>query len=684
MEIKIILILLFVHYLQLYIVKPKYNKLYCGIFAWSGKDPKKFNKDKFDKLGIFNIDRGKDSCGVSFDGEVYYGLNTEKLYSKFIVNREIKPLKYPVVIGHTRQASVGNIVNERNAHPFGFGNNSEGNYEFVGCHNGTLYNHKDLASTFKIDTTETVKVQSDHNPNGFYETIRQKIDSEILLEIIYKTKNFKVLSQYNGAAALVFTNTNEPNVIYVWKGASKWYDYTNYDIEEERPLFYYKETKNSLYISSIQESLETIGGIANVNLFTFSQNTVYKITDGDVENAEKILVSRKDQFQKEIVMSYTKKSNSYYNNIANAYGDTTLFDNEPYVERNKNSKIIQLPAANKVYINPNLNCKIKLKDTDNIVPLNIYKECLSKNQNDYLGRVYFNKFRHWQNGHTITGIYTWVNHYGFYKIGEDNFEEAKKTLNRLIGIPFIKNGFVHDTKDLDLTNETVKTFIPFKHLTNVEYSMYYFIQGVKVLTKMDYSTTYSRYRDSHIKKGLNISYIELSEISTHPIIDLAIDSRSDDNQSITLKGKKVEQINSFFTLGSDRTYSIKEGNLTSIKVNNHFEKVLFGSEDFKSVNSLEDLIKLTNKTKEPINNFEAYLKEDGIDYTKNEDYSQIESENDLEVINELIQESSNEIIFGLEDIVDNLEKLNTTDDVEVNKKIQDFKAMKDYMLTLIN
>ena len=166
----------------------------CGIFAWSGKDPKKFNKDKFDKLGIFNIDRGKDSCGVSFDGEVYYGLNTEKLYSKFIVNREIKPLKYPVVIGHTRQASVGNIVNERNAHPFGFGNNSEGNYEFVGCHNGTLYNHKDLASTFKIDTAETIKVQSDHNPNGFYESVRQKIDSEILLEIIYKTKNFKVLS----------------------------------------------------------------------------------------------------------------------------------------------------------------------------------------------------------------------------------------------------------------------------------------------------------------------------------------------------------------------------------------------------------------------------------------------------------------------------------------------------------
>ena len=656
----------------------------CGIFAWSGKDPKKFNKDKFDKLGIFNIDRGKDSCGVSFDGEVYYGLNTEKLYSKFIVNREIKPLKYPVVIGHTRQASVGNIVNERNAHPFGFGNNSEGNYEFVGCHNGTLYNHKDLASTFKIDTAETIKVQSDHNPNGFYESFRQKIDSEILLEIIYKTKNFKVLSQYNGAAALVFTNTNEPNVIYVWKGASKWYDYTNYHIEEERPLFYYKETKNSLYISSIQESLETIGGIANVNLFTFSPNTIYKITDGDVEHAEKTKISRNDAFQKEVIATYGKKSANYYNNLINGYIDETLFDNEPYVEKNKHTKLIQLSTARTVNVNPNLNCKIKLNSTDNIVPLNIYKECLSKNQNEYKGRVYFNKFRHWQNGHTITGIYTWVNNYGFYKIGEDNFEEARKILNKSVGVPFIKNGFVYDTKELDLENNIVKSFIPFKDYSRVEHNMYYFIQGVKVLTKMDYSTTYLRYRDSHIKKGLNISYIELSEIGTHPIIDLSIDSRSDNNQLIVLKGKSVEKLDNFFILGTDREYCIEKGNLKSIKVNKHWDNVLFGSERFKSVDSLEDLIKLTNKTEEPVNNFEAYLKEDGIDYSQNEDNSEIDTEDDSQVINELIEESSNEIIFGIEDIVDNLEKLNTTDNAEVNKKIQDFKAVKDYLITLIS
>lgn len=662
----------------------------CGIFAWSGKDIKKFNKDKFDKLGIFNIERGKDSCGVSFDGEVYYGLNGEKLYSKFIVNREIKPIKYPVVIGHTRQASIGNIVNEKNAHPFGFGTNSEGNYEFIGCHNGTLYNHKDLASSFKIETSETHKVVYEHNAKGFYETVRQKIDSEILLEIIYKTKNFKVLSQYNGAAALVFTNTNEPNVIYVWKGSSKWYDYTNSVMEEERPLFYYKETKNSLYISSIQESLETIGGVANVNLFTFSPNTVYKITDGDVEHAEKTTVSRNNAFQKEIINYTSKKVNSYYPNLNKVYGfNEDIFEDTPYVERSKNSKLVELSSHNKINVNPNLNCKIKLNTTDNILPVNIYRESLSRNQNDYFGRVYFNKFRHWQNGHLITGIYTWINNYGFYKIGEENFEDARKILNKSIGVPFIKNNFVYDTTGLDLDNNVVKSFIPFKHKSNAENSMYYFIQGVKVLTKMDYSTTYARFVDSHIKKNLNISYIELSEIGTHPVIDLAVTSRSDENQSITLKGKKVEKLDNFFILGSERSYCIEKGNLTSIKVNKNYETCYFGSETFRSVNSLEDLIKLTeNKEKESINNFEAYLKEDGIDYSSHEDNSEVNLEDDLQddlqVINELIEESSNEIIFGLEDIVDNLEKLNITDNAEVNKKIQDFKAMKDYMITLIN
>ena len=56
MEVKIILFLLFVKCLQWLLTKPKkHNMLFCGIYGWSGKDPKKFNKDKFDKLEFFQF-----------------------------------------------------------------------------------------------------------------------------------------------------------------------------------------------------------------------------------------------------------------------------------------------------------------------------------------------------------------------------------------------------------------------------------------------------------------------------------------------------------------------------------------------------------------------------------------------------------------------------------------------------
>jgi glucosamine 6-phosphate synthetase-like amidotransferase/phosphosugar isomerase protein len=106
----------------------------CGIFAWSGSKPELFNKSKFDILGIYNDSRGGDSCGVSTDGEIYYGVTTNcKKYSQFLFEKNyLLPNKFPTVIGHTRKSSVGS-VNTENAHPFGFGvNNLNDSYEFVG------------------------------------------------------------------------------------------------------------------------------------------------------------------------------------------------------------------------------------------------------------------------------------------------------------------------------------------------------------------------------------------------------------------------------------------------------------------------------------------------------------------------------------------------------------------------
>ena len=98
----------------------------CGIAAWAGENPKYFNKYKFDILGIFNDSRGGDSCGISTDGEIYYGLTTlDKKYKDFLVEKNyLVPKKIPIVIAHTRKSSVG-VINMHNAHPFGFGINEK-------------------------------------------------------------------------------------------------------------------------------------------------------------------------------------------------------------------------------------------------------------------------------------------------------------------------------------------------------------------------------------------------------------------------------------------------------------------------------------------------------------------------------------------------------------------------------
>ena len=639
----------------------------CGIFAWAGKDPKKFNKDKFDKLGLYNIDRGKDSCGVAFDGEIYYGVNSEKLYSKFIVDREINPVLFPTVIGHTRQASVGNVVNVKNAHPFGFGtNNNNTGYQFIGCHNGTLYNHKELGQMFNVKTFEDEEHASTIAPFNKYNSIRQKIDSEVLLEIIYTKKSFKVLGKYNGAAALVFTDTNEPNVVYVWKGASKFYDYENNKVEEERPLFYYKETKNSLYISSIQESLEAIGGKVNKNLFTFKTNNVYKITDGDVEHAELIPISRVNATQKD--SSYTT-SNNHYKNHTNAYSTHDIYREYDYMKNNKKDVIV-LPAVKEVLNNP--NCKV--------VAPNIYNENLLKTQNEYEGRVYFNKLRYWKNGHLITGIFTWVKNYGFYKIGENSISEAEKTLYSKVGLPFIHDDFVKDPDSSVLEHEEALKFVPFKSYKSIECNIHYFIDGVKVQTALDYSTTYQRYLESHIKIGKRIDFTLLSDCACHPVIDMSIDGKDCKHQGITFKNKLLKERSTFFTLGAEKSYTIEDGNLISYRVNDNLKEAMFGNELFKSIKTVDDL--KTHVVK--CINIENALKEDNIDYSKHVDETNDNEDliSDEETVLEIIDENVDELFVTLEGLIEDCEKFNFGNNEQINKKLEKLKTVKDYLITI--
>lgn len=651
MEIKIILILLFVHYLQLYIVKPKHNKLYCGIFAWAGKDVSKFSKSKFDILGIYNIDRGRDSCGVAVDGVSHKGINLNKLYTDFIKNHSLYPKKFPTVIGHTRQASAGNIVNLDNVHPFTFGITNDV-ASFVGCHNGTLYNEDELAKKYNVDTVTYKMNTSPSNPEITWETRRNKIDSEILLEIIYTSKNFKVLSDYIGAAALVFTNTNEPNVLYVFKGASKFYSYSQNAQElEERPLFYYKESKNSLYISSLQEPLEIIGGVANSNLFSFKQNCLYKITNGDIKEAEMSLISRANASQKD---SYSDYGRGWVDSRSSSY-------KKP---ENEIKKITQ-PISNK--------------------NLNIHCEALLRNQSEYKDRVYFNKLRFSSNGHTITGIYSWIKNYGYYKVDEDSIEDAKEVIKSLVGKVFIKNEFIIDAENLDLTNDIVQKFIPFKTLANVDNNLHYFINGVKIITGFDYKMTYDRYYHSNIKTGIPISHTILSEIATHPVISLQ-PILNKDYQGVLFRSKLVKEQYSFFILGAEKIYTIENGNLTNERLNTTTSTNLLGDDLFNSVNSLDDLISKCNKeisygskvlSTTVINQL---IKADDIDYSLVDE----SDENVEELSNEMVVESIIELSYEVEDLISSFNLLieDTNNEFIIDKRDK-LSTIKNFLETII-
>lgn len=494
----------------------------CGIIAWAGKKPNQFNKDKFNITGILNEERGTHSCGVAVDGDIQIGVNSLKAYRDFAIAGSVAtPTSIPTVIGHTRYATGGahTIVN---AHPFGFGNIDGVGFEFIGVHNGSLLNHKELAVEFGVSITE-----------GHGKKQRTKIDSEILLEILYKTGNFKVLSRYNGAAALVWQYLEEPNVTYFYHGKSSTYADSNVAVEE-RPLYYWRQSKNSMYVSSIEESLELIGGTSPLGKATsesdigeFDHNTVYKVTNGDVENAVTTKISRANNFQK--VSAYPAAYD--YTNFG--HGGTKAKASTP---------------------------SSKADATDSSGIPNIYSETPSTAINSNGGRVYFNKLRYWRNGHKINGSYTWIPGYGFYFLGLTN-AEAVKMFKKYTNKIYHRGGF-YDPAVIKVTNDG---FIPFKsggkypEITNPP--IYTFYDGIMLEHYLDYvgCTT----KDA---VGRGFTLIELSKMAKHPIIDLTYAFRHSNVQRIYSDGSLY--CGTIAPLGSAKTYTIKNGNLVSTTIIN--------------------------------------------------------------------------------------------------------------------
>lgn len=543
--INLILILLSIDGIFKMIFKPKQDRFGCGIFAWAGKSPRTFNKSTFEILGILNETRGKDSCGVSTDGEIYVGVDKDKIFRDFLVNKNYPaPLEIPIVIGHTRASTVGSN-SKHNAHPFGFGESKkfENSYGFIGCHNGTLHNHKDLAKMFGVDIDK--KFTNDKNVKWS----TTKIDSEVLLECIYKNKNFKVLSKYNGAAAIVFYHVDKPDTIYCFHGAST---KTSFDdkLFIERPLFGYQEHKNSLYISSQEDSLFIIGGTVD-NVFEFDTNTVYEIKNGNMKTAKKIKLSRVDQqIEKEYAYEKRRKQEA------------------------KDAKITTVKRLDCAYEFPVSNnngegghgCNYQTpfpSRTQNIHSIsgdfNIH---LDKKVGPPSKRIFMEGLRYKRNGHIITGIYVWVDDFGFYLL-DNNILGAEKQFRRLVNKKFIDGDFIHTEDKLTKSDDAI---IPFpakagftSDYTNPMKFFSYFYQGVKIKSFVDFTAVSGFANINH-----KITIEALSNISAHPIMEIKKHSTPISFQGIFHEG--VLANGKFCPVGSEKIYEIENGNCIGIEL----------------------------------------------------------------------------------------------------------------------
>ena len=607
--------------------KQQNTALACGIFSWAGSDVSLFDQAKYNILGIYNVTRGKDSCGVYYDGDVYYGIGNRSNYLDFIKDNRIDLMQSPIVIGHTRAASPGNKVDIDNAHPFLL-EDEQGVYNFVGCHNGTVYNSKELALKYDVPTEVDI-------PNAkVFPFKRTLIDSEIILRILQKTKNYEVLKQYNGGAALVWSFLEEPNVVYAFKGASKSNNYNKIETTE-RPLHYYQDKKGSLYISSIDSSLQSIGGDKD-NIGEFEENTIYIIKDGDIENAEKIKISREDASQtREVVIYGTNTTSSGYNAYGNKhrhgpnahYFDPSIYDD--FMEDDSVKTGQQVLNLNQKSVSPKPKEDVKLNmefcriqtmvekhlstqpnvvseavraaskiDKSNVI-LNIYNEqpYLSLARLHQQNTLIYNKTKYYfvEGGKAtelFTGLALFIQGFGFYCLksmtAEAAFVEIDSLRNRLFaGGVFGSSEYSKEVlENGDLYDEF---YINFPIVGNKDVQIHYFLQGVKISTYLDYQSLIEDVIRFTVA-GTIYDYDKLSHASIYPISDNRATYKTKVEQEVLLQGAHATV--NVAPLGGERVYFYKDGNLVGTSVNSAYTRTSCNSLLLRSYKALQNAIEV--------------------------------------------------------------------------------------------
>ena len=242
------------------------SNLYCGIYGFSLKHRgnRALALANFKILGLYNIERGKDSCGVCIDGKIKKSILE---FDDFIRDNYLgNTFKSCVVLGHNRAGSAGYKKTIEEAHPFLINDN------LIFTHNGTIRNTADLCKKYSV-------VEKDFN-----------VDSKLLGTLLY-TEGEKVLENYKGFAALAYTKLDEEDTLYLYHGSSK--NYKTGNSVEERPL-YFLETKDAIYYSSLENSLKAIKTSEKEEVQNLNYNKIFKIVNGEFLLDETIDIDREE------------------------------------------------------------------------------------------------------------------------------------------------------------------------------------------------------------------------------------------------------------------------------------------------------------------------------------------------------------------------------------------------------
>lgn len=359
----------------------------CGIFGFSGKVGKKANLKKLKALGLYNVQRGTDSCGYYYNGHIVKGVDGNANFSKFIAENELIPgdLKTEVFMGHTRKSTSGQNT-AANAHPHVID-------KYIQTHNGIIKNIWALCTKYGVDHSKIT------------------VDSIGLATLIQKF-GFDILNKYEGYAALSMTFVDDPTSLYLYHGASK--ETANGTLFEERPL-YILETPEGIYYSSLKESLDFINE-SKKKPYELPHNCVFRIVNGVFTDYE-YTVSREEMN----VSTYTKSYNY------GSYGGYDSFGSCSYTPSKQ--KEIDFPATSKTSISTSKE-------------LNILRESFPPELD--LQDMYYHRGRFYRkNNILLNGEYI-IDRDGYFRIADEKNVRNPETYYFIRGV-LMKNKKAYET-----------------------------------------------------------------------------------------------------------------------------------------------------------------------------------------------------------------------------------------------